>query len=185
MDWSEFFEPCHWDNSSAAEDMTLLAERIARFVGRQHLTLELKPNRLARQLLQYVWWRQRAGALELSAPRHERVCPAGWTAEHERIWIDWIWHVFELDDWQKLVIEPVFGTDVRSWEANCQSWREEIFTFLPLWIARSMARFEEIDPTPLPEPEPEDTDPRTAKIDPYLLEHGKRGRRIKGMRTFD
>lgn len=185
MDWSELFEPYRWDDSSAAEDMTMLTEQIARFVGRQRLTLELTPNRLVRQLLQYVWWRQRAGALDLSAPRHSRTMPTGWTATHERVWTDWIWHIFDQEDWRQYVIAPVFGTDVRSWEVKCDGWREEIFSFLPLWIARSMTRFEEIDPTPLPEPEPEDTDPRTAKIDPYLLEHRKRGRRIKGIRLFE
>ena len=182
MDWEELFEPYGWDDCAAADDMVLLAERIERFVSRQGVGLSLPLPRLARQLLEYVWMRQRSSAYEIAFARRP-VLPAGWTAAHERHWVDWIWHVFDLDDWRNSVMGPVFGTDVRSWEVD--GWREEIFEFLPTWIARSLKRFEEIDVTPLPEPEPEDVDPRSAKIDPYLLEHARRGRRIKGMRTFD
>lgn len=185
MDWSELFEPYGWDDCAAADDIMLLAEQIHSWAASHRVSLELTPVRLARHILKYVWLRQRASMYEISGPRSSRSTPAGWTSMHERIWVDWIWHAFEQDGWNRAVIDPVFGTDVRSWEVQCEGWRDEVFNFLPTWIARSMARFEEIDPTPLPDPEPEDTDPRTAKIDPYLLEHGRRGRRIKGMRTFD
>lgn len=183
MDWSELFEPYEWDDWSAAEDALAIAERITVWVARKGVALELPPPRLARQILQYVWMRQTTPWHEIDGPRHQRSLPVGWTRQHERIWCDWIVHVFELEAWQREVMDPVFGTDTRSWEP--EGWRDEIFHFLPRWIVRSIARFEEIDPTPLPDPEPEDADPRTAKIDPYLLEHGRRGRRIKGMRTFD
>ena len=184
MDWEELFESYGWDDRSASDDALLLAERIERFVRRQKVELTLPPARLARQILEYVWMRQGLSAYEVAFAR-KPVLPAGWTAAHERQWIDWIWHVFDLEDWRQTVMAPVFGTDVRSWEVRVDGWREEVFGFLPTWIARSMKRFEEIDVTPLPEPEPEDVDPRSAKIDPYLLEHARRGRRIKGMRTFD
>jgi hypothetical protein len=182
MDWDSLFEPYGWDDCAAADDTALLAERIERFVRRQGVELSLTPARLARQILEYVWMRQGLSAYEIARTQNPAM-PAGWKTTHERLWVDWIWHVFTLDDWQNLVVSSVFGTDVRSWEP--EGWREEIFEFLPAWIARSMPRFEEIDVTPLPEPEPEDMDPRLAKIDPYLLEHGKRGRRIKGLRVFE
>lgn len=185
MDWSELFEPYGWDDRAASDDALELAERIMVWVACKGVKIELTPPRLARQILHYIWLRQDAGAYDIVGPSDRRILPAGWTAHHERVWRDWIDHVFEAESWGREVMEPLFGTDVRSWEVRCEGWREEVFSFLPIWISRSMTRFEEIDVTPLPEPEPEDADPRTAKIDPYLLEHGKRGRRIKGMRTFD
>lgn len=185
MDWSELFDIYGWDDRAASDDALELAERIVAWAACKGVKIELTLDRLARQILRYVWMRQETGAYMIVGPRHTRLTPTGWTAHHERIWRDWIDHAFELETWNAVVMAPVFGTDVRSWEARIDGWRDELFTFLPTWIARSMTRFEEIDVTPLPEPEPEDVDPRTAKIDPYLLEHGRRGRRIKGVRTFD
>lgn len=184
LEWNELFEPYGWDDHAAVEDAVALAERIDRYAQRQGVKLTPVPSRLARQILEYVWMRQTTSWHEI-AWKSRPAMPVGWTARHEQIWTDWIWHVFELEDWRHTVMDPVFGTDVRSWESACEGWREELFEFLPHWIARSLERFEEIDVTPLPDPEPEDADPRTAKIDPYLLEHARRGRRIKGMRTFD
>lgn len=187
MEWSEYFEPYGWDDCAAIDDLFAVAERTETWV-RAHgkVGLELKPVRLARQMLHYVWMRaQGLRWSDIDGPRHVRRAPVGWTSRHERLWVDWIHHRFELDEWRQQVLDPVFGTDERSWEARCAGWRDEVFAFLPRWIARDLGRFEEIDVTPLPEPEPEDTDPRLANIDPYLLEHARRGRRIKGMRTFD
>jgi len=182
---SSLFDTMPYDKWPAIEDLAAVADRIAAFVSRGKVSLELTEERLTRQLATYVTMRRSHHWSEISLPQHERTVPAGWTAANERIWVDWIHHVFEFSDWQQAVMRPVFGTDERQWEIGAEGWRDEVFTFLPTWIARSTARFAEIDPTPLPDPEPEDTDPRNAKIDPYLLEHGRRGRRIKGVRTFD
>jgi hypothetical protein len=78
------------------------------------------------------------------------------------------------------VIQPVFGTDERLWEASIgKGWRMEIMEFLPWWIVRDLDIFEDIDPTPLPDPvEIAALEASTKKaIDPYIQEHG--GRRAR------
>jgi hypothetical protein len=187
MKRSEYFAPYEWDDCAAMDDLLAVAERTTAWV-RAHgkVGLELVPAQLARQLLDYVCLRGRGASWsDLDGPRYTRSLPVGWTAHHERLWNDWIHYSFAIEDWRRQVLDPVFGTDERSWEVGCAGWRDEVFAFLPRWIVRDMVRFVEIDATPLPEPEPEDTDPRLAKIDPYLVEHARRGRRIKGMRTFE
>lgn len=185
QEYSQLFEPYRLDDWSAAEDAAGLAQMIHRLLGRFGLHLCMTEERLARQILQYIWMRMAYPAHEISVPQHERGVPDGWTRENEEIWLDWISMKIDLDQWKPEVLQPVFGSDERTWEAFCPGWRDELFAFLPYWIARSKEKLEKIDPTPLPDPEPEEKDPRLAKIDPYLLEHGKRGRRIKGVRTFD
>lgn len=186
QEYRQLFEPYCLDDWSAAEDAQGLAQMIARLLARNGLHLCLTEGRLARQILQYIWMRMAYPAHEISSPRHDRVLPEGWTSDNEMIWTDWISMTIDLDQWKSDVLQPVFGSDERTWEVHCSGWRDELINFLPYWIARSNAKLEKIDPTLVPDLEKEEEkDPRLAKIDPYLLEHGRRGRRIKGVRTFD
>jgi transposase len=66
------------------------------------------------------------------------------------------------------VLDPVFGNDVRLWEAGIEGWREELIQFLPFWIQRSRDIVETFDATPLDLTE----EVFAEKVDPYLLEHG-------------
>lgn len=183
--YEQLFEPYRLDDWSAAEDAVALADSVIRYIRWRGFAPSLSRAQLARQILQYIWMRQRLPWHEISIPRHKRHMPEGWSRIMESVWLDCIDQKCELETWGSEVIEPVFGRDERTWEAYCPGWRQELFSFLPYWIERNSERFAELDPTPLPDPAPEEKDPRLAKIDPYLLEHGRRGRRIKGVRTFE
>lgn len=183
--YDQLFEPYCLDDWSAAEDAVALASSVRSYIRWRGFTSSLTHAHMTRQILQYIWMRQRLPWHEISAPQHKRSLPAGWTPLMESVWRDCIDHKCEIETWKTEVLDPVFGSDDRTWEAYCPGWRDEIFSFLPYWIERSAEKFADLDPTPLPDPEPEEKDPRLAKIDPYLLEHGRRGRRIKGVRTFE
>jgi hypothetical protein len=71
-----------------------------------------------------------------------------------------------LEDWQKEIIEPVFGTNERMWEVTCFGWRDELFCFLPWWVKRSIV------PELLSEEGTGEDSEDRSKIDPYLMEHG-------------
>jgi hypothetical protein len=113
-----------------------------------------------------------AHPFELTSSWRRRISiPAGWTTAHEEIWVQWLEHSVPHESWLALVIEPVFGPDERLWEIGVEGWRDEIYMFMPFWFARSMPRFEEIDPTGLPEEEEEGSrneEKKKPTSDPYL-----------------
>jgi hypothetical protein len=184
--WGDLYEPYGYDTWSARVDAGLVAAAIQEWVAKVGgCSLCVSERQLAGQLLEYIAHRQTTRAIDLSGPQHNQRIPAGWSQEDEVVWTDWIAHRFTMEDWETHVIAPIFGTDVRSWEAGCEEWRWEVFAFLPTWIQRSAAHLALIDPRPYPDPDPTDGDPRKAAIDPYLLEHGRRGRRIKGARPVE
>jgi len=117
----------------------------------------------------------------ISLPQNPSSRPAGWTEKEEEIWIDWINYHCTLDDWSAEVMEPVFGSNVRMWEAQMDGWREELLQFLPWWIRRSAIIVAAFDPTPLV-PEVEE-DISMAKIDPYLLDHGSTKQKREAMKS--
>jgi len=140
---------------------------IEAHLKRRGVTLEMSPRRLTAHILQYIRLRQHASFYDISTPLTEPINPVSWTAHHERVWCDWINYNCDLDSWTKEVMQPMFGTDVRFWEAACQGWREEIHAFLPWWIRRSMAIVEQFDPT-----SEDPIEEQQSEIDPYLLDHG-------------
>ena len=157
------------------EDLFCVAEAIAAFVERRGGALVMTPRQLTWKLIQYVEMRGHVPWHEI-AYRGGRAAikPKGWTADNERIWQDWITYTFELEDWTREVIQPIFGTDVREWEPGVE-WRMELLEFLRHWIRRSIAIVEEFDPR-------DHTEERTGQtmkeeIDPYLIENGL----VKGM----
>ena len=48
---------------------------------------------------------------------------------------------------------PVFGTNRRIWEEQCDGWRDEIYEFLYLWIHRSWDVMDIADSRQLPSAE--------------------------------
>ena len=103
----------------------------------------------------------------IDGPHIQPTYPEGWSEEYEALWGDWIDRECPLESWEEEVIDPTFGTLVRPWETD--GWRLEIYSFLPLWIQRSIPLMAAIDPDVVEEEtelEPE------SPIDPYLLEHG-------------
>jgi len=169
------------------EVISELADRICAWFTHHKVTLSLSRALLEQQIITYIEMRRYMGAYDISAPQHRRSLPQGWTAMEERIWMDWISYAFDLEEWNKAVIGFVFGTEDYEWEARSPGWRQELFSCVPYWIERSMDRFMEIDVRQLEESQITVTeiDPRKAVIDPYLLDHGKRGRKIKGVRMFE
>jgi hypothetical protein len=148
----------------AAVDVEAIVSLFRDFVESRNCKMEIDGRRLAHQILRYIQLRSSVGEHEISNPQIVVTKPPGWSAEKEREWILWIYHIFRLEDWQTEIMDPIFGSDERWWEAACGGWRDELFWFLPWWIKRFVVVNEEEDA----EKESEEG----TKIDPYLLEHG-------------
>ena len=163
-------------------DAAELADRIAHLVT-EHLGLRLSVTRreLVATIRQYVEARQWADAYRVSVnvPTTQLV-PEGWTAHDESVWQWWLGDKVSAEVWDAVVIEPVFGTDVRIWETMGSEWRQELLYYLPRWVQRSLDIVSRVDPMPRPEEEAE-TDGRgwaAEESDLYGSEHaGKGGRR--------
>ena len=119
------------------------------------------------QILHYITLRRRAQPFAISNPLFDPSAPEGWGNYEEDVWREWIDYTFTLESWNDEVMTPIFGSDVRLWEANIEGWREELLQFLPWWIKRSAATVAKFDPAQLPE-----TIEEKSTLDPYLLEHG-------------
>ena len=179
-EFQQMWETNQYDECPAA-DIAEVCDRILPFFKRRRgLQLSLSPQKLHRSILEYIWMRYTTPPERISYPKRKQEAPSGWTIEKESIWRQWISHVCNLAAWEREVIQPVFGTDERLWEASIgKGWRMEILEFLPWWIVRDLDIFEDIDPTPLPDPvEIAALEASTKKaIDPYIQEHG--GRRAR------
>lgn len=160
--------------------MSIIAEQVAEqiegFLARRKLHPELSRDKLAKQILQYMDLRRRCYAVEIAGPKRPVSIPEGWDEQAEQVWVDWFSNEVHLSDWVREVFRPVFGTEECVWDCVCNGWREELFAFLPWWAQRSYAIVGAYDAT-LYDMEAEaeaDTDPRSAMVDPYLADHGKR-----------
>lgn len=153
-----------------------IAEQIEGFLARRKLNLEISREKLAKQILQYMDLRRRYYAVEIAGPKRQVSRPDGWDDHAEQVWLDWFSNEVHLSDWMREVFRPVFGTEGCTWDYAYAGWREELFAFLPWWAQRSYAIVGAYDATPYDlEAEAEaDMDPRSATVDPYLVDHGKR-----------
>ena len=179
MDWyaPNKYDECAWD------DLAYLAELLNGHIRRVGAMPELSDERLTRQLVAYVGMRHGHRWHEISVPQHVRSKPAGWKTEDEQIWQDWLADKITLDVWRAL-IDRVFGTDERFWEAPVAGWRDEVFSFVPYWVQRSPNIVAVYDPRSQDEPEDaEQKDARESKIDTYLLEHGTAKQRRAALRS--
>ena len=165
----------------AADDVVVLVRLLDQWCQQNGVCLALTNEALGHQILKYISLRRGLAAHQISGPQMNIHWPDEWDDEAENIWTQWIGYTFEVDRWHD-ILGGVFGSDVRSWEPEGSAgWRDDLFAFLPFWIQRDTTVLDEIDPTPLPELVDTTYDPRAAKIDPYLLEHGgRRGRRLRG-----
>jgi len=151
-----------------ADDAFRMAVAIGRYVKQRGVSTTLNNTQIARQILRYIQMRHTVAAYNISAIPGALYYPNGWNDTEEEIWNDWINHHCTLESWCDEVITPVFGADVRLWEAPIDGWRDELLQFLSLWIRRSREIVASYDPIPIVQDEEESID----KIDPYLLEHG-------------
>jgi len=161
--------------STVAEQV---AEHIEGFLKRRKLYIDMPREHLASQIQQYMDLRRRGHPTTIVGPKRVVSKPDGWDDHAEQVWQDWFSNEVRLSDWLREVFRPVFGTNPCSWDYLCDGWREELLLFLPWWAQRTYAIVGAYDATPYDldaEAEMEtNTDPRSAKVDPYLADHGKR-----------
>jgi hypothetical protein len=167
MKWSELTKTNTY-GECAAEDALRMSVAIGQYIKRRGVSITMDNVRLARHIMRYIQMRHTVAAYHISTVPGDIYYPEGWNANEEEIWGDWINHTFTPESWCDEVIEPVFGGDVHLWEARIDGWREELLSFIPLWVRRSRAIVTAHDPTPIFQEHEELND----KIDPYLLEHG-------------
>lgn len=190
--------PRHWSNPYTAtcygevpaDDIYAVAGQIVEFIEGEGLSLDSDVclDGIGSAIVGYIAKRS-AGAQALGIkvrPRRRAHIPEGWAPEDEQVWREWIGHQFTLDDWQRKVMYPVFGTNRRIWEEQCDGWRDEIFAFLHLWIQRRWDIMETVDPRQLPSleevQEAERAEAarrkrlglRVKDVDPYLAEQEER-----------
>lgn len=135
-------------------DMADMAGRIVTLVRSRGVSLTVNVAQLARILRQYAEARQTFGPYEVRIlPNSPLRTAGGWTAHDEEVWLSWLSDAVTDDVWQQHIIDPVFGTDIRVWETMGTGWRQELLTYLPMWVARSFAIVERYDPLPRPEEE--------------------------------
>ena len=125
------------------EEMVTCFLRILRGTGAE---LEMKPVAIVRQILNYLVQRSRKSCLQMPHSRRSSSEPADWTDYHEGVWMEWLDKTFDEKQWHTEVLDRVFGSDRRIWEAPIEGWREDITTLLPFWVRRSMAIVEKEEP---------------------------------------
>ena len=174
--WSALLEPNQY-GECAIHDIEGIADSLVRSLQRRKLVLDLPRLQLIRQILSFLTLRATHHAFDISNPRHASRAPEGWTEENEAEWRYYLDKEFSTEMWQREILDVIFGTDVRTWEAPFLEWRSELYGFLPFWIRRS---FEPLDP----EEEDYEFEESTAApaIDAYILEHGTAKQKRTAMR---
>jgi len=190
MKWVRTYQSLFYPNDygeRASTDVLSLVRLLRSWVQQKGADLAVSDEVLARQILKYIAMRRHWTRDQIQGPHMPLIVPPiEWNRDTEQIWEEWIWHTFDWGAWQRRILGVIFQSGVRLWEADCDGWRNEIYDFLPAWIRRDMECFRRIDPRPLPDVDPavDEKDPRSAKIDPYLLDHGgRKGRRLRGGHT--
>lgn len=168
------------DLDNIHRDSVELAQRVQQLIT-EHLGLSMAVSRgaLIAAIRQYAEARQWWGPynVRVDGPRDIYI-PEGWSTHDEDVWKWWLYDKVNEDVWDSVVIDPVFGTDIRVWERNGTEWREELMSYLPHWCVRSLAIVSRVDPLPRPEEETNADGGGVEEIDPYQAEHtGKGGRR--------
>jgi len=154
-----------------------LAEQIEGFLRRRKIYLDLSRDQLATQILQYMTVRRKAHPMEILGPKRRVSKPDGWNDHAEQVWQDWFSNEVQLSDWLREVFRPVFGLNTAGcgWDGSCDGWREELLLFLPSWAQRSFGIVGAYDASQYEsDDDSEVNDPRSAKVDPYLADHGSR-----------
>lgn len=152
----------------AVDDLMGVAERVQKFVERRGCYLNRTVAELHRSIVNYIGVRRKAAVCNVHYSPRRCTAPVGWTAHMEEVWQEWLSYYFSLDDWYAEVMYPIFGSDMRTWEASCPSWRMEIFVYLDDWMQRSTEIVAAFDMTPLKEV----VEDEHGDIDPYLIENG-------------
>lgn len=174
----------NWDNQygeNAVADVEDLVFLFEKYLERRGAALGVPPKRLVAHILQYIHLRQNSSVYDISAPRTNPVKPVGWTDEDETIWGDWILNHCTVESWELEVLDPIFRSDMRIYEAVCEGWRLELTQFFPWWIQRSFAIIDKFNPTQLEEQNEEEED--TKGVDSYIMDHGSAKQKKAAMRA--
>jgi len=164
--WSALLETNQY-GECAIHDIEGVVNCLEMGLKRRKLTLDLPRIRLIRQILSYLTLRAEHHALDIKNPRHTPQIPEGWTEETEVEWQYYLDKEFSSEMWQQEILDVIFGTDVRIWEAPFPNWRLELYDFLSFWIRRTYEPLE-------PQEEVRETEEikEAPLIDAYILEHG-------------
>lgn len=141
----------YWTENEYGEipvnDVNDVIRYMSDMLARSKVTLCLKPVRLREQILGYLALRHRYPVERISFPQHPLHQPSDWTPHAEEVWTDWLQDAFPPERWTSEVLEPVFGTDQRFWEANIgPGWRMELYDMLPWWVQRDWRVVDRFDP---------------------------------------
>lgn len=121
--------------------------------------------------------------MEILGPKRPVSKPDSWDDRAEQVWQDWFSNEVQLGDWLREVFRPVFGLNTAAclWDGVCDGWREELLLLLPSWAQRTYTIVSAYDATPYESDEEDEFsgDPRSAKIDPYLVDHFQRSKQTK------
>jgi hypothetical protein len=147
--WDELWTENRW-GECVATDVAGIVSGIVSYLERRGFDRGVPNQQIARTIIEWIWRRQTRRANQMRGPRTRAAWPAGWTAQHEDTWCEWIEIRLTPESFEAEVLMPVFGTDTRTWETVCGGWREELFYFLPSWVERSFDRLEEISPGSAP-----------------------------------
>jgi hypothetical protein len=160
-------------------DAAALAAQIESLVkDRLGMSMTLTRRALAAIIRRYAEDRCWAGPYDVRIfEPGDLFVPDDWSTHDEDVWQWWLNDKVTPEVWSSVVTGPVFGTDIRVWERNGTEWREELLSYLPMWVVRSTAIVSRVDPLPRPEEEAE-IDGLVEEVDPYLVDQaGKGGRR--------
>jgi hypothetical protein len=132
------------------DDVNEIIRRLDMELGRSKVVLCLKSTHLRDQILEYLWWRHRKTANDISVPLHSLNEPRDWSSKAEELWTDWIQDTFPPERWTSMILEPVFGTDERYWESRVggPGWRMEIYDMIQWWVQREWTIVDKFDPLP-------------------------------------
>jgi hypothetical protein len=158
------------------QDLVFLFEKYVKARG---ATMSVEPKRLVKHILKYISLRQKYLQHDISSPLTAPATPVGWTSDDESIWMDWVCDTFDMESWEEEVLGPIFGSDIRLWEANCEGWRLELMTCFPWWIQRSFDIVDKFNPT---QPEVQDEEDDTKGVDSYIMDHGSAKQKKAAMR---
>jgi hypothetical protein len=137
-------------SEGVSNDIGAVTDAIRDMCKRRGLELDPTPNQLFSRILDYIAAHMEARDTQEVIYRGSRSTgPAGWTAEDERIWMEWLTESLSPEAWEKEVLQPVFECDVLWWECRAPRWRMELLVYVRGWVRRSRDLLAEIDPRPI------------------------------------
>jgi len=131
---------------------------IQAYIVRRGGTMSLSISSLAREIEDYVHIRKSTSFCMVK--RSKKPNPRGWTAHYEDVWQDWISLYFDIQSWEKEVINFV--------PSDMADMVMELHGFIDDWVQRNLKTVVAFDKEPVEEVVEE----LYGGLDPYMVEHG-------------